>query len=324
MKNPEIIICVVFICIIAAIAVVCLIVYAVSNREKKEYSENLLKSLSVSFITLSHGPTSYELEGPDTAYTIVLMHGGTIPLWVWDPQFKQFAEAGFRTLRYDQYGRGLSARPKTDYDRALYRSQLKELLDSLGIHDSVFLVGLCQGAAFAADFAVKFPSRISGVVLISPYNEVARYKTAITTGIVLTRMPVLGRFLLRCAILPKIIERASGYVKECNMDIEYYNRLFNEQIIIKGFESALFSYLRSDATGSFDDAYKGLGRSGIPVLFIRGENDDNITKEMADDELSLLGDVQSVTFKGCGHQPNWEKPEIFNKMIFDFIKKVIA
>jgi pimeloyl-ACP methyl ester carboxylesterase len=43
------------------------------------------------------------------------------------------ANAGYRVLRYDQYGRGLSDRPNIEYTADVYDRQLGELLDALHI-----------------------------------------------------------------------------------------------------------------------------------------------------------------------------------------------
>ena len=65
-----------------------------------------------SFIDLSVGKTHYELVGPETGRTVVLLHGGTIPMWTWDRQVPALVEAGFRVLRYDMCGRGYSDSPE--------------------------------------------------------------------------------------------------------------------------------------------------------------------------------------------------------------------
>ena len=69
----------------------------------------------------------------DCAPIVVLIHGGTIPSFVWDKQVKPLTQAGFQVLRYDQFGRGYSDRPSVDYDRAFYQKQLGDLLAALDI-----------------------------------------------------------------------------------------------------------------------------------------------------------------------------------------------
>jgi len=42
---------------------------------------------------------------------VALVHGFSVPYYVWDPTAPELARAGFRVLRYDLYGRGYSDRP---------------------------------------------------------------------------------------------------------------------------------------------------------------------------------------------------------------------
>jgi pimeloyl-ACP methyl ester carboxylesterase len=50
---------------------------------------------------LSNGVVHYELTGSEDAPVVVLVHGFSVPCYVWDPTFEALTEAGFRVLRYD-------------------------------------------------------------------------------------------------------------------------------------------------------------------------------------------------------------------------------
>ena len=100
------------------------------------------------FVELAAGVTHYELRGDEEAETVVLIHGNAAPSATWEYTIGPLCDAGFRVLRYDVFGHGLSDRPalKT-YDRRLYTTQLKDLLQRLDITLPVGLVGSSQGAA---------------------------------------------------------------------------------------------------------------------------------------------------------------------------------
>jgi pimeloyl-ACP methyl ester carboxylesterase len=99
---------------------------------------------------------------------VVLVHGGTIPLWTWDRQVPVLIAAGYRVLRYDAFGRGYSDRPAVVHDRNLYMSQLRELVDTLGISGPFDLIGTSQGGGTAVTFTATYPQRVRRLVLISP------------------------------------------------------------------------------------------------------------------------------------------------------------
>lgn len=113
-----------------------------SNPEEAPLDEAARAGSEGQFVTLSRGMTHYDVAGPDSGRVVVLLHGFSVPYYIWDPTSAALAEAGYRVLRYDMYGRGLSDRPDADYTLAFYDAQLMELLDSLRIESPVDIAGV--------------------------------------------------------------------------------------------------------------------------------------------------------------------------------------
>ena len=67
------------------------------------------------YIILEDGSTRYQLSKGEKE-TIVLVHGFSSPYFIYDGLYEQLVEAGYRVLRYDLLGRGLSDRPKIKYN----------------------------------------------------------------------------------------------------------------------------------------------------------------------------------------------------------------
>ena len=76
--------------------------------------------------------THYQLAGPPAVHTVVLVHGFSVPYYIWDPTFDGLVAAGFRVLRYDLFGRGWSDRPDARYDPNFFDEQLVQLLGAPG------------------------------------------------------------------------------------------------------------------------------------------------------------------------------------------------
>ncbi|MBS9536099.1 alpha/beta hydrolase [Mycobacterium sp. M1] len=115
---------------------------------------------------LSAGVTAYHVSG-EAGPWVVLVHGILTPSFAFEPLAEMLAAHGFRVLRYDQFGRGLSDRPVADYDLAYYVGQLRELTDRLGI-DTMHLIGWSMGAVIASRFAADAPGRVASLCLIAP------------------------------------------------------------------------------------------------------------------------------------------------------------
>ena len=91
--------------------------YLASNHENEDIDEAKRIELGGTYISLSEGITHYELIGPPKGSVVVLVHGGSVPMWGWDSQVASLAAAGLRVLRYDMYARGYSDRPNVEYNR---------------------------------------------------------------------------------------------------------------------------------------------------------------------------------------------------------------
>jgi len=103
--------------------------FAYNGVENKNLDQNARTVVGSSFIELDRGVVHYYLEGPDEAPLVVMIHGFSVPSYVWEPTAEFLNRNGYRTLRLDLYGRGYSDRPDTVYDITLFEDQLAGLID---------------------------------------------------------------------------------------------------------------------------------------------------------------------------------------------------
>src|SRR5215216_7711201 len=80
--------------------------YKYNNKEKKILTDADRKNVAGSFIKLSQGVTHYELKGSENGEVIVLVHGFSVPYYIWDGTYEYLISKGYKVLRYDTYGRG--------------------------------------------------------------------------------------------------------------------------------------------------------------------------------------------------------------------------
>lgn len=111
----------------------------------------------------------YELSGAGRI-PLLLIHelGGSLEFW--DPVLPAF-QAGFRVLRYDLRGFGMSEKVKIlRLDDLL--GDIVGLLDALAITEPCHVVGPALGAGIALAFAAKHPTRVRRMVVSSPATGV--------------------------------------------------------------------------------------------------------------------------------------------------------
>jgi pimeloyl-ACP methyl ester carboxylesterase len=138
---------------------------------------------------LSEGLTAYHIAG-DRGPWVVLVHGLVTPSYAWEPLAETLAAEGFRVLRYDHFGRGLSDRPAIRYDLDLYVCQLRELIDTLGI-ESMHLIGWSMGGLIVTRFAAEHPASVASLTLISP----GLFLDSLGFGQRLSRLPGMHRLI---------------------------------------------------------------------------------------------------------------------------------
>ena len=294
-----------------ALFVVAIGIYLILDPEVNELSEATRTKLGGSYVKLSEGVTHYQLEGPPGAKVVVLVHGATVPMWNWDQQVQALTAAGFRVLRYEAFGRGYSDRPEVTYDQDLYRRQLRELVDKLGLAAPFDLIGLSLGGGTAVNFTARHPERVDKLVLISPL--INNFKVPSFFGI-----PVLGEFLARLAGIRVITNRFVSLV-ENHPESEKYTRLFVEQTTYKGFQQSILSMLRNNAVGDYRPAYQIVGRQKRDVLLIWGTGDTEVTRQMITDIKAFIPGLTFKPVEGAGHGIVFQKPETVSTLIISFL-----
>jgi pimeloyl-ACP methyl ester carboxylesterase len=268
-----------------------------------------------SFIHLRQGYTHYEIGGPEGGTEVVLVHGFSVPYFIWDPTFAALTGAGMRTLRYDLFGRGYSDRPHLDYDMELFVGQLLGILDVLGLQ-RVDLLGLSMGGAIATSFAVGFPQRVHRLVLIDPLGAQAM---PLNLPYRLATLPVVSELILGIAGTEQMVKDvASDFFDPAQ--VERFQERYRDQMQYRGFKRAILSTVRSGMLAGFPEAYKRLGERGTPVLLIWGENDQTLPIHQSQTILKLVPQAEFHKIADCGHIPHYEKPDRVNPLLLAFLQ----
>jgi pimeloyl-ACP methyl ester carboxylesterase len=262
-----------------------------------------------SFVELSQGRVHYELAGPEDGTLVVLVHGFSVPFFVWDPTFEKLASEGFRVLRYDLYGRGYSDRPDIAYDRTLYVEQLRELLAAIGVDRPVDLVGLSMGGPVIASFTSSYPERVARLVFVDPF--VGPVDAGVLT------VPQLGDYLAVFVARTLPTRLAEDFYDPGKVP-EWEGR-FREQMRYRGFRRALLRSLREFMARDFSDLYASVGRLGKPTLVVWGRHDRTVPFAHGESVSSALG-ARLFVVEEAGHTPHLERPEIFEPELVSFLR----
>ena len=177
-------------------------IYLILNVEKLDLTDAARDDAVGDFVELSEGMVHYQLEGPEDSPLIVLVHGFSVPAYIWDPTFSAMKEAGYQVLRFDLYGRGYSDRPDVVYDINLFSTQLEELLTKLEVDEPVHLIGLSMGGPVVARYANENPESVRGVTLIAPEVVQVTWKDIFPLN-----LPGVGEYLMAAVMEPILLPR---------------------------------------------------------------------------------------------------------------------
>lgn len=265
-------------------------------------------------IRLTRGLTHYELTGPEEGPLIVLLHGSTIPAWVWDCQVPALVAAGYRVLRYDQYGKGRSQSPRAPYNRTLYIRQLLELLDALQINTPFHLAGFSFGGALAAQFCLEHPERVQKLILIAPVLNMASRNKLLKY----IRLPIVGPLFLGKVVLPRLTDRAAG-LWAGSPQSDLYRQQFQSHLQAEGFLRAFRSFLTGNALTDYSETYRALGLESKSALLIWGNKDQDIPgQDMASIRQWMPG-TEYLEIDGIGHGTVLQAPQLVNDRLLKYL-----
>lgn len=264
------------------------------------------------FAALSAGRTHYEVIGPDDGPTLVLVHGTTTPAMAWDRNAAALAAEGFRVVRYDLYGRGLSDRLDSDYGLDLYVTQLADLIAHVAPAGAVDLAGFSLGGMVVTEFALQHPDRAGRVALLAP----AGVGTDLPLTAKLAKAPVLGEYLTRVIGTRELrpsrrdVARPDRYP---DLDEAYLRT-----IRFEGSRRAVLETIRNVPFTGFEDRFRRFGELGKPVLLIWGREDAVVPFAHSARVRGLVRPASFVAVDDAGHMALYEQPDAVNAALVAF------
>ena len=263
------------------------------------------------YVALGDGITHYEAAGPADGRVAVLVHGFSVPSYIWDPTFAALRDAGYRVIRYDLYGRGLSDRPDAAYDGTLYDKQLDELLAALKVSGPIDLFGLSFGGYVTAHYASTHPQRVRTLHLVDPSNSAPTLSWQFAT-------PLLGPYLFQVGAVPTMADNQSGDFLHPEQFPGWAER-YRPQMQYHGFGRALYRSRLNLARADFDAIYAAIARNGTPVQLIWGKQDPVIPVAQSAHIRRAIPSLAYVEIDQSGHLPQMEQAEVFNQHVLAFL-----
>lgn len=232
---------------------------------------------------------------------VIMLHANTGSSRNWAKQIPAFTAAGFRVIAYDRRGWGRStaepgAQPGTAAD------DLHNLMKYLHI-DRFHLVGTAGGGFVAYDYALSFPEQVRTLVVANSIGG----------------MQDVEYLELQRRLRPPEFDALPSEVREVGPAYRAANPEGTKQWIelehMSRQKGATPQPFRNRMTFAMLESMK------VPTLLITGDADMFAPPPFLKMFTARIRNSQSVVIPEAGHSSYWEKPEIFNRAVLDFIKK---
>lgn len=275
----------------------------------KEITDEVKQAADGAFVDLACGFTHYRIDGGDNVGPwCVLVHGYATPLFIYDRVTASLVGAGYRVLRYDLLGRGLSQRVRTRYTPALFSMQLYELVTALLPGERFYLFGTSMGGTITTTFTAAHPELVRRLVLYAPAGMVFKVPAYMR----LAQIPGLGGFIFRCFGARILTKGCAGELYHSVPDVvRDYRERFAYCTQFRGMMPAVLSSLRHTILDFATDrrGYEGTAASGVPVLVLWGTEDRTMPYYQAATMQKVMPAMRLVTFEGSGHVFLYDEPE---------------
>ena len=246
----------------------------------------------------------YEVYG--RGKPVILLHGwlGSWGLW---QETMGFLGKFYRTYALDFWGFGESGKKRETYAVQDFVSLVDQFMEQLGIANAP-LVGHSMGGTVSLSVAIKYPQRVSKVVVVgSPMvgSSLAlplKWAGYRPIAFLLFNMMDLFRFGMRVA--SPIICRDERFAEMMDRDLS---------------RTTLESFLLSIASLRRTDLRPMLGQIKVPAMGMYGDRDVIVDPRQWQPMKQGIEHVQIERFPAAGHFPMLEEPQNFGERLKAFL-----
>jgi pimeloyl-ACP methyl ester carboxylesterase len=230
---------------------------------------------------------------------VVLLHPATGSALMWVYQQPVFAKAGFRVIGYSRRGYFRSD-PALKDDPGIAADDLHNLIGYLGI-EKFHAVSSAAGGSIAADYALSHPDRLMSLVITSN-------SAGVGTGDIAR---------LSASLQPKGFDQMPPEFRELGPSY----RAANPEGVRQWLElerKAVAGELVRQRLGNEISAEK-LNTIKIASLLMTGDADLYTPPALLRMVAAEIPGSEVVIVPETGHAIYWERPDIFNRVVLDFI-----
>ena len=265
------------------------------------------------YVTVDGAQIYYETAGEGIPF--VMIHAGVADRRQWNNEFVFFARK-YQVVRYDMRGYGKSEPVDGEFS---HLDNLVAVLEALGIHEPVVIMGCSMGGGIAMDFALAHPSRARALIMVGSAPSGLELDVPAPAKFAdVEKAFEAGDLDLVCELETQIWFDGTGRTPEqVNQPMRTLLYEMNRQALAHEVKN-LGKRLPNTKTPAFDR----LSELKISVLIIVGVHDTPYILSAADYMVEKIPSAQKVMIQDAAHLPNMDHPDEFQVVVTNFLENL--
>jgi len=263
----------------------------------------------------ANGVRTRYLEAGEGKPPLILLHGGGGHAEAYLKNMLPLAEH-FNVYAIDSIGHGLTDKPDIDYTILDIADHVRGFMDAVGI-EKACISGESMGGWAAAWVAIRNPERVVKLILNTSagFQDVdsPQIKRLRELSVAAISNPTRETVRKRLEFLMYDPKKVTDELVEIRYRI--YSQPDTQRALAK-----IMDYASSEACRDHLLTPDKLRRITVPTLFLWTRQDPTIPWQVAEKAHKEMPGSQFCLMEECGHWPQWEKPEEFNKIHVDFLR----
>jgi non-heme chloroperoxidase len=254
---------------------------------------------------LENGPLiRYAEQGDPAGEPLILLHGFTDSWYSYSRLLPLLEPGGYHIFAVDQRGHGCSERPPAGYTTDDFAADVDAFMDAVGIRRAT-LVGHSMGSLVARRVAVRYPQRVSRLILIG----------AILAANEATRELELAVRTLEDPVPADFVREFQESTIHVPVPVSFLEGVIAESLRVPArvWRDALVGLFAADDRAD-------LGRIAVPTLLLWGEHDAYFPRAEQDELVAALPNARLQVYAEAGHSPQWERPELVARDLSAFVR----
>jgi non-heme chloroperoxidase len=259
-------------------------------------------------VRLPNGVTlRYVERGRSAATPIILLHGFPDSWLSYEPVLAHMPSS-VHVIALSQRGFGNADKPECGYHPRDLAADLADFMTLRGIPAAI-IVGHSMGALVAQSFALDFPERVSGLVLIGTFKTLAGNADLLEMIASLERMKD-----------PVDLDLVRGF--QASTLAQPVPGEFFHTVVAEGARLPLGVWRAALKEIAAYDDFEELHKIAAPTILFWGERDGFSTYEQQEELASEIAGAELRVYAGAGHSLHWEEPRRFAVDLANFVRAI--